>query len=928
MQNTAPVNLQNLLDKLKTFIKQKDVFFEEWFGQFDRLNSGRCYIDQFRRAMSQIRYEISDEEFDLLIKTYAKGDRVNYRQFCHDIETIFTKRELEKKPLEYPEDAKAVISRTLGKIMTNEDSEALNVIKKLYHQAKTRGLNLREDFMDFDRHNIGHVTQSQFSRCQPFRDLTASDLAFLYKRYSDPVLKDFNYRKLMNDINDYQNSLPSQTIQSKGYTNFLPHQSSSFHYQEFDKKPEELLPKFADLVKKNRIRIKDFFQSHDTFNCGHIPKSKFEGVLTLFGFPFTQNDIDRITREYHINVDSTDYVRYRDFVKDVEALGEQLTSPESLKARAMKAPIETRGDEKLKSLIDKIKTQIVRYRINALPTIQDFDRYGRGYITKIQLHRALATLGINISNEESEILAREYTEQAGLDYFRFIEDVDPTHIQKRRDFRPLNTSRESIESIFGKTPTGDLFVTPDKADEMIYKSKRGLYTKINEHKDIDSLLTDIRKWAYINGIIFQEFFISFDPLNIGEIHKSHFRSGLSISTYNITEDEFDTLCEYYKSPTKQDWVCWRKFDEDIKSFNAPLDLEKTPQVNPVNPADMTRRITARDHKSMTPQIKQLMEQIAKFVKTRRLSLIDQFRGQDLLNHKKVTAISFTRVLQLIGVYMSKDNVDKLASFYNDPHTNFVDYHRFCRDVSEITGLVFGDNASDSIVPKPIPHYMDSDTNFLVSVRASPRETPTWESLKKKIQAWVFKRRIRLHEFFLGFDTLRHGTISKQKFHTVISQAAIPLAGDEIECILKQFPVEGTDDLFNWRPFCKEVNEPFGPTELNRSPTGKIQAIGVDPEPSVKTQRLNDDQERFVRMVLKRMSDLVTTRRMNIKEQFLDYDKCPRKKYITKLQFMQCVARLGLSTNRDELNALCKKYRCTELDDVNYCAFCDDVDKSP
>ena len=71
--------------------------------------------------------------------------------------------------------------------------------------------------------------------------------------------------------------------------------------------------------------------------------------------------------------------------------------------------------------------------------------------------------------------------------------------------------------------------------------------------------------------------------------------------------------------------------------------------------------------------------------------------------------------------------------------------------------------------------------------------------------------------------------------------------------------------------------------------------------------------------------MVRMRRMNIKDQFEDYDRYPHKNYITKQQFKQCIARLGLSSDPKEFEILCKKYKCTDLDDMNYHAFVNDID---
>ena len=87
------------------------------------------------------------------------------------------------------------------------------------------------------------------------------------------------------------------------------------------------------------------------------------------------------------------------------------------KTRQVKiAPKET------EAILNPIRQTIVRYRINALPTIQDFYRIGRGYVTKLQFQRALDTLRIHITNQELELLADLYeVEDKGLDIYKFTQ---------------------------------------------------------------------------------------------------------------------------------------------------------------------------------------------------------------------------------------------------------------------------------------------------------------------------------------------------------------------------------------------------------------------------------------------------------------------------------------------------------------------------
>ena len=53
------------------------------------------------------------------------------------------------------------------------------LLAKMAHQVLTRGVHIRESYMDFDRHNSGNVTQSQFFRTMPLRDMSAAEMQLL-----------------------------------------------------------------------------------------------------------------------------------------------------------------------------------------------------------------------------------------------------------------------------------------------------------------------------------------------------------------------------------------------------------------------------------------------------------------------------------------------------------------------------------------------------------------------------------------------------------------------------------------------------------------------------------------------------------------------------------------------------------------------------
>lgn len=907
-----------LLDRIRTHVYLNDIHLIEWFEDFDKLRTGRVSREQFRRCFEFAKFSLTENEWNYLCQEYAKDDDVDYRDFCHDVSKIFTNPDLEVTPKGELPNTKEIVTKITNRISTNMPQEVTDLFEILVHQVTTKGIHIREAFMDFDKSNCGRVTKSQFLRNLPFEKLTQKQIQILLDRYLDPKLGDVNYKRLHLDVIDFQN-LPEQKDIIPEFN--LPHHKQSIKLHPLPSDPETVIDRFAEYVHKNRVRIRDFFDSHDPLHSGRVTPDMFMNVLTLFGFQFSPEELNDLAERYKIRIDLADYVRYKEFCLDVDrtakAIRDSIPQPP--------APY----DRQAQAVISKVKEFIAKNRINVLPPFQDFDRTNRGYVTELQFHRVLSLMTIPVSTDDVRVLLAIYGGKAdGVDYFRFVEDIDPDHAQSRRTFKSVNATIESIENTYGHTPSGDKFVTPDVADQLIYESKKGLLPKTKENKSITELLGDIQRWCYIHSVDLHDFIKDFDPLNTGEVTDNQLRSSMNVAGYRVTDDEFKFITDAYRSERNPDKVLWSKFADDILAFIAPKRLEQTPRKNPVLPSTVmaeTRKqeLSGNTGMSMTAQVQNILEKVNKYAVQRRISLSEQFQDKDRHKHKQVSTISFAQVMQLIGVHLSMNEINLLAEYYLDPVTHFVNYPTFVKDVEALGGINFPEYTE--LVVNKMPTYA-GDINTIVATKPPiTAEQLTWNKILSRIQSYIYKRRIRLMEFFENFDHLRHGNVTQQKWYTVVGETNLPIVEDEIQFIGKMFAVEGHSDLFNYRDFLDIVDQIFYTKDLHRNPTMRPnETVSFIPDPSVSTSVIPPADEYRAAAIIERMRNFVTTRRMEIRQQFEDYDKAPPRNYITRAQFRQCIGRLGLTSDSNELDILCKKYRCTELDEMNYRAFCTDV----
>lgn len=71
---------------------------------------------------------------------------------------------------------------------------------------------------------------------------------------------------------------------------------------------------------------------------------------------------------------------------------------------------------------------------------------------------------------------------------------------------------------------------------------------------------------------------------------------------------------------------------------------------------------------------------------------------------------------------------------------------------------------------------------MVSQLSQADHVSPWSEICQKLQTFVYKRGVRLEDFFLAFDFHHVGHVTKQKFRSVVGQTDLPLTEKDIEFI--------------------------------------------------------------------------------------------------------------------------------------------------
>ena len=163
-------------------------------------------------------------------------------------------------------------------------------------------------------HNHFKVSQKVFRQVLTHLGLTLStdEVAQIALVYGDDK-GEIRYADFLRDANclEYIINAPTSGIKST-YVN-----------RETDftgvKEHQELLHKVQCMIKRERIRILEYFQDHDILRKGYLPHQKFRSVLHSQKIDLTTEEYARLENYYALPNDRT-LVNYKTFCDEIDAI--------------------------------------------------------------------------------------------------------------------------------------------------------------------------------------------------------------------------------------------------------------------------------------------------------------------------------------------------------------------------------------------------------------------------------------------------------------------------------------------------------------------------------------------------------------------------------------------------------------------------------
>lgn len=874
------MSAESALTKIRVEVGKKRIRVNDRFADFDKLRSGVVTRDQFRRCLAtmQVTTTVTDAELNALEAAFPSRDGrgVQYQSFSEAVSSADPPAELTSSlrapPQALPQTQEATIDRTNRAVL---------------QQVLAAGLDVRSFFADFDIHHCGKVTAPQFRRCFPFRcDPAVMDA--LVSKYSDGQ-GNVLYHGWCEEINALKAAATSPTRPTtkgsqEGSLNGTQQSLSGVHLSVAD-----LIAIIREQAAAHRLRFEDALQDFDKQRSGLITAAQFSsavGRVRFVRFSLTQDQLDAIAKAYGtIDASGVLRVQYQAFLRDVTPHpGTAPASPTRLKTIP-----STQGDPLAQSALQKVRTAVATRRFNMRPLMHDFDRAIKGIFqtrtcTKQRFLRALTVhLHGVILPEEAELLAVKYSvltadgrRSEDVNYYQFCCDVEQG--------AALESAGRSHTTLL---PVGHGFTELTNAGEIVGVLGQQCATK---------------------NVRLSEFLKDFDPLRGGTVQKDRLRTAISIAGLGpFSDKEIQILMDEYASTSRVPGnVDAARFLHDVDAACTSLQASGGTGVLTLTGTSsqaLLKSLPSQQSNETSTRLADILGKLRDAVKHRNILLTPVFADYDKHHSWRVSNTNFKQALTRHRLPVSESDATLLCQVYADPNAvGSVLYRAFIGDIDE------SENIETQL-------KLRSDTRRAVSpVRsvANLSLPQLAEDTVGKICSFVARRNVRIEEFFIDADALRHRAIPASRFRGALAVLGLHLTEEELQSVERLYATDRVNNGFDYMAFSAEITHRVTVKAYPTLTTTAFASGSGKPNPDVAN-------------VVERLRKFFACRRLQLRPAFQDYDKL-RKGTITETQFFATMSSLGGAALRLETREMAQlRQEFGESGQIRYPLFCDVVD---
>ncbi|KAL4466875.1 hypothetical protein ABPG74_010472 [Tetrahymena malaccensis] len=432
IHNDIPNDIEDLLAKLRAKVKEQRLRISEFLRDFDKLRSGNITKEQLRLGLSMAKLPLSDAEFNLIIENFAsaqKENNVRWKDFCDQIDSVFTQKNLEKKSATLPVFNPTTEYKYGRRGLTEQERRIAEHMKARFRQfCQATRIDIKQFFQDWDRNGRNKVTPKQFRQVLTTVNFNISDPEFnaISRMYSSEDEHDVRYVDFIRDTKVYEQHLWSSN-QTKDF---------GAHGLDTRKRPVDanvLLEEIKNIIKINRLRVGEYFADYDPLRKGVIPTNKFRGVISQMKIDLDEEQILKLENMYILQSDPTK-LDYASFLEDVNIVftktgleKDPIAKPVPFEKKNAIDPrdvLTPQEEEDLHVLLLRLGEVISKHRIMFKTHFQDKDIAKSGKVSFTRFRSILDLHKLPLNDQQFKLLCKRFAHQGvEFNYIEFDEVV-------------------------------------------------------------------------------------------------------------------------------------------------------------------------------------------------------------------------------------------------------------------------------------------------------------------------------------------------------------------------------------------------------------------------------------------------------------------------------------------------------------------------
>lgn len=435
-----------------------------------------------------------------------------------------------------------------------------------------------------------------------------------------------------------------------------------------------IIEKIQNYIYPRRPRVKEFFVDFDPLHRGIVSLSRFNRCVSSIGASLTEAEIENLVRVYQTESGDVDYGQFTTAVDEVFGPTKLEKTPmidvprPGATVPPKFTPSQIEDDDRLHAIMHRIALLEKTRGVSLKYCFQDFDRADSasllvprrsGKVIENHFRRLFPFKG-DFSEEEMKLIIHRY---------RDGPDRDQVNYQALHD---------DVTDSIGKNAGEEL-----PTSHFIPRANNLTWTQdtVSAEERIQARIVERRVRP-------RQYYQDFDPLRKGYISKHQARTVFSILNLDVSEADFEELCNNYCRPQDK-MFHYDAFQTKIDEAFTTRGLEMTPLARPVMPSPESTVVARKNrpclNNSHYHDTHWVEQKIASRVQELELPIVQIFKDYDPQTQGHLAMSQFARVISTFGLGLSLEDIEAVGLKYCDRgNTRDVNYLEFSHIVDPPT----------------------------------------------------------------------------------------------------------------------------------------------------------------------------------------------------------------------------------------------------